>query len=154
VIGGNYFAFARLEFSKANPHLDSVHRIQAWIVVGVSIQKARALAWGHNVDNKFWSSMTTIQRMNYLHMRYLENNQNGDIAFKMDYAKEIQLRNWQIKDDKKVLNANDNLFQLAFWENEIWDGVAKVLAKWEEGEIKGQKQAGTLFLSLYPFQWT
>jgi hypothetical protein len=25
-------------------------------------------------------------------------------------------------------------------KGEIWDGVAKVLAKWDEGEIKGQKQ--------------
>jgi hypothetical protein len=107
----------------------------------VSIQEARALAWGHNVDNEFRSSMTTIQRINYLHMRYLENNRKGDMTFKMDCVGEIQLRNWGIEDDKHVLNANDNLFQLAFRENEIWNGVAKNLHKWEEGRIKGQKQA-------------
>jgi hypothetical protein len=63
VIGGNHSAYARLDLSKANPHLDFVRRIHAWIVAGVSIQEARALAWGHNVDNEFRSSMTTIQQI-------------------------------------------------------------------------------------------
>jgi hypothetical protein len=80
----------------------------------VSTQEARALAWGHNVDNEFRSSMITMQFIHYLHMRYLENNRKEDMAFKMDCAEEIQLRNWGIENDKQVLNANDNLFQLAF----------------------------------------
>jgi hypothetical protein len=140
VIGGNHSACARMDLSRANPHLDSLRRIQAWVVAGVTVQEARTLAWGHNVDNEFRSKMTTIQRINYIHMRYLENEMKGDMAFKMEVAAEIQLRNWGVEDDKKVLNANDNLFQLAFKKGEIWDGVAKVLAKWDEGEIKGQKQ--------------
>jgi hypothetical protein len=70
-------------------------------------------------------------------MRYLENIWKRDMAFKMECAREIQLKNWGIEDNKQVVNANDNLFQLAFWKNEIWDGVAKVLAKWKDGEVKG-----------------
>jgi hypothetical protein len=53
VIGGHHFACARMELSKANLHLDSLRRIQAWIVAGVTIQEARTLAWGYNVDNEF-----------------------------------------------------------------------------------------------------
>jgi hypothetical protein len=103
-------------------------------------QEARTLAWGYNVDNEFRSKMTTIQGINYIHIRYLENEMKGDTAFKMEVVGEIQLRNWGVEDDKKVLNANDNLFQLAFRKGEIWDGVAKVLATWDKREVKGQKQ--------------
>jgi hypothetical protein len=60
VIKGNHSACAWLDLAKANPYLDSVRRIHAWIIAGVSIQEARALALGHNVDNEFRSSMTTI----------------------------------------------------------------------------------------------
>jgi hypothetical protein len=91
VIGENHFACAQLDLAKANLHLDSVRRTQAWIVARVSIQEARALAWRHNMDNEFRSSMTTIQWINYLHMRYLKNNWKVDMAFKMNCAGEIQL---------------------------------------------------------------
>jgi hypothetical protein len=90
-IGGNHSACAWLDL--ANPHLDSMRWIQAWIIADVSIQEARALAWGHDVDNEFWSSMTTIQRINYLHMKYLKKNWKGHMAFKIDCAGKIQLRN-------------------------------------------------------------
>jgi hypothetical protein len=36
--------------------------------------------------------MTTIQRINSLHIRYLENNQKRDMAFEMEIAGE-ELRN-------------------------------------------------------------
>jgi hypothetical protein len=59
----------------------------------VTVQEARTLAWSHNVDNEFRSKMTTIQSINYLHMRYLENNMKGDMAFNMEVAEEIQTEN-------------------------------------------------------------
>jgi hypothetical protein len=80
VVGGSHPACARLDLVKENPHFDAVHPMQVWIVVGVSIQEATALAWSHNVDNEFRSSRTIIQRMIYLYMRYLGNNRKEDMA--------------------------------------------------------------------------
>jgi hypothetical protein len=37
VIGGNHSACAWMDLSRANPHLDSLCRIQAWIVAGVTV---------------------------------------------------------------------------------------------------------------------
>ena len=45
--------------------------------------------------------------------------------------------------DSEVLNANDNLFQLAFRMDPVWSYVAKVFDKWETCEIKGQKMKDT-----------
>jgi hypothetical protein len=53
--------------------------------------------------------MTIIQQVNYLHMRYLENNWKGDIALKMECAREIQLKDWGINDGKQAINANGYL---------------------------------------------
>jgi hypothetical protein len=39
----------------------------------------------------------------------------------------------------EVLNANDNLFQLAFWKGVIWDKVEEILKMWKECVVKGQK---------------
>jgi hypothetical protein len=89
MIGENHFTCARMDLFKANFHFDSLRRRQAWIFPDVTIQEARALAWRHNVDNEFRSKMTTIQRINYLDMKYLENNRKEDMAFKMEVAGEI-----------------------------------------------------------------
>jgi hypothetical protein len=44
-----------------------------------------------------------------------------------------------VRKDTEVLNANDNLFQLAFRKRAIWDEVAKILAMLKECAIKRQK---------------
>lgn len=41
--------------------------------------------------------------------------------------------------DFDVLNAQDNLFQLAFRKEPIWSHVKRILTMWETGEAKGQK---------------
>lgn len=65
------------------------------------------------------------------------------MALKMECAREIELKDWGGGDNKQVLYATDNLFQLALQQKEIWNNIAKILAKWKEGEIKSQKQAKT-----------
>jgi hypothetical protein len=40
---------------------------------------------------------------------------------------EVQFKDWESKKDVEVLNANDNLFQLAFWRGAIWDKVAEIM---------------------------
>jgi hypothetical protein len=44
-----------------------------------------------------------------------------------------------VRKDVDVLNANDNLFQLAFKKEPVWGYVEKILTMWEAGEVKGQK---------------
>jgi hypothetical protein len=60
VIGGNHSACAKLDLAKANPHYDPYKRVLAWIFVGLSVNDARQLAWGYNIDNEFRSTMTMI----------------------------------------------------------------------------------------------
>jgi hypothetical protein len=72
VLGGNHFACAKINLVKANPHYDPYRRVSAWIFAGLSVSDARQLAWGHNIDNEFRSDMTTIQRVNYVHRRFVE----------------------------------------------------------------------------------
>ena len=49
------------------------------------------------------------------------------------------MKDWGNRKDTDVLNANDNLFQLAFRKEPIWGFVSKIFDKWETCEIKGQK---------------
>ena len=50
---------------------------------------------------------------------------------------EIQLKDWEVVEDKQLLNADDNFFQLAFKKGEIWNFVVHVLNKWKAYKIKG-----------------
>ena len=68
--------------------------------------------------------------------------ENGGIStpeFKKECAMEIQLKDWGIRKDTEVLNANDNLFQISFRKDPVWSYVARIFDKWEHCEIKGQK---------------
>jgi hypothetical protein len=58
--------------------------------------------------------MTIIQRIKYVHMRFVEFEEKQSQKLKKECAMEINLKDWRVKKDTKVLNANDNLFQLAF----------------------------------------
>jgi hypothetical protein len=49
------------------------------------------------------------------------------------------LKEWGKKDDSVILNHNDNMFQLAFRTQPIWDMVAEVFKKFEAQEVKGPK---------------
>lgn len=44
-----------------------------------------------------------------------------------------------MRKDAEVLNANNNLFQLAFRQDPMWSYVRQIFDKWELCEIKGQK---------------
>jgi hypothetical protein len=139
VIGGNHSICAKLDLAKIKPDYAPYKRVQAFVYAGLSVAEARNLAWGHNIDSEFRSSMTTIQRVKYIHTRLLENGGEPSLALKKECAKEIQFKNWGVKKDTEVINANDNLFQLAFRKGPVWSHVEKILTMWEAGEIKGQK---------------
>jgi hypothetical protein len=83
--------------------------------------------------------MTMIQMINYVHMHFVEYGEKPIQNLKGECAMEIQLKDWEVKKDTEVLNANDNLFQLAFCKGAILDNVAEILKMWEESAIKGQK---------------
>jgi hypothetical protein len=52
---------------------------------------------------------------------------------------EISLKDWGLRKNSKVLNANDNLFQLAFRQDPEWPYIKAIFEKWELCGIKGQK---------------
>jgi hypothetical protein len=116
VLGGDYSACAKMDLARAHPHYDPYKRVSAWIFAGLSVNDARQLSWRHNIDNEFRSTMMTIQRIKYVHMRFVEFGEQQSQELKKECAMEINLKNWGVKKDMEVLNANDNLFQLAFWK--------------------------------------
>jgi hypothetical protein len=73
--------------------------------------------------------MATIQRVNYVHRRFVENGLVPSQDLKRECAMEFQLKDWGVRKDTEVLNANDNLFQLAFWKGAIWDKVEEIIVK-------------------------
>jgi hypothetical protein len=83
--------------------------------------------------------MTTIQRIKYVHMRFVEIGEKQSQELKKECAMEINLNDWGVKKDTEVLNVNNNLFQLAFWKGVIWDKVEEILKMWEECVVKDQK---------------
>ena len=139
VIGGNHSACAKADLTLTNPQYGAYRRVSAWIFAGLSVREARNLAWGHNIDSEFRSQMSTIQRLNYIHLRLMESGGQPSQDLKKECAMEIQLKDWGNRKDTDVLNANDNLFQLAFRKEPIWGFVSKIFDKWEACEIKGQK---------------
>ena len=54
--------------------------------------------------------MTTIQRINYMNMHFVENNKIGSQHLKKECAMKIQLKDQGVKKDIEMLNANNNLF--------------------------------------------
>jgi len=139
VIGGNHSACAKADLALTNTQFGVYRRVSAWIFAGLSVAEARNLAWCHNIDSEFRSQMSTIQRVNYIHLRFMENGGESDQEFKKECAMEIQLKDWGLRKDSEVLNAHDNLFQLAFRKDPVWSYIARIFDKWELCEIKGQK---------------
>ena len=72
-------------------------------------------------------------------MRFIENGCVSNQAFKSECAMEINLKDWGLRKNSEVLNANDNLFQLAFRQDPEWNYIRQIFEKWEECKIKGQK---------------
>ena len=114
VIGWNHSICAKLDLAKIKLDYAPYKKVQAFVYAGLLVAEVRNLAWGHNIDREFRSSMTTIQRVKYIHTRLLENGGEPLLALKKKCAKEIQFKNLGVKKDTEVINANDNLFQLAF----------------------------------------
>ena len=92
VIGGNHSLCAKLDLAKIKPNYAPYKRVQAYVYAGLSVAEARNLAWGHNIDSEFQSSMTTIQRVKYIHTRLIENNGEPSIKLKRECAKKIQFK--------------------------------------------------------------
>jgi hypothetical protein len=92
VIGGNHSACAKMDMAKANPHYASYRRVLAWIFIGLSVSNARQLAWIHNIDNELRSFMTMIQKVNYIHMHFLENGEKASQDLKKECAMEEQFK--------------------------------------------------------------
>ena len=139
VIGGNHSLCAKLDLAKIKPDYAPYRRVQAFVYAGLTISEARNLAWGHNIDSEFRSTMTTVQRVKYIHTRLVENNMEANFKLKKECAKEIQFKDWGVRKDADVINAQDNLFQLAFRKGQVWRHIDTILTMWEAGEVKGQK---------------
>jgi hypothetical protein len=110
VLGGNHSACARADLTAAKPDHSGYRRCQSWIFVGLDTKDARMLAWTHNIDNEFRSNLSLIQKLNYIHLKFVENEYKATVELKKECAQEIQLKDWGRKDDATVLNANDNMF--------------------------------------------
>jgi hypothetical protein len=139
VIGGNHSACAKADLALVHPNDRQFRRVTAFIFVGLSIQDARNLAWCTNIDSEFRSQMSTIQRVQYIHLRFVENGCKSSQEFKSECAMEISLKDWGIRKNSEVLNANDNLFQLAFRQDPEWSYIRAIFEKWELCGVKGQK---------------
>ena len=63
----------------------------------------------------------------------------ANYLLKKECAKEIQFKDWGVRKDADVINAQDNLFQLAFRKGQVWRHIDTILTMWEAGEVKGQK---------------
>lgn len=92
VIGGNHSACAKADLALQFPNNKAYRRVQSWIFAGSSVQEARNLAWSHNIDSEFRQQMTTIQRVNYIHLRFVENGASSNQEFKKECATEINLK--------------------------------------------------------------
>lgn len=139
VIGGNHSACAKADLAMLQPNNRQYRRVVAFIFAGLTIQEARNLAWCQNIDSEFRSQMTNIQRLQYIHMRFVENGCKSNIDFKSECAMEINLKDWGVRKNSEVLNCNDNLFQLAFRGEPEWSYIQQVFDKWELCKVKGQK---------------
>ncbi|CAM6108567.1 unnamed protein product [Calypogeia fissa] len=142
VIGGNHSACAHADLSVEFPMNKTFRRVQGWILARLSVAEVRNLAWCHNIDSEIRHKMSTIQRVSYIHMRYIENECTSNIDFKKQCAIEINLKDIGVRKDFEVLNGNDNMFQLAFRLDHVWTLVRQIFEKWEKVEIKGQKDKG------------
>ncbi|CAM6090811.1 unnamed protein product [Calypogeia fissa] len=145
VLGGNHSVCAKLDFMSIYSHNLTYSTCQAWVYVGLTPHEARVLSWGHNIDNEFRSKMNQIQRICYIHARLVESGENRSQELKLEIAQEINLRGISggknKKNDIKIINNFDHLFQLGFRTEPIWGYIKKVFDKWEQGEIKGQRDS-------------
>lgn len=139
VIGGNHSACAKADLALLQPNNRQYRRVTCFIFAGLTVSESRNLAWCSNIDSEFRSKMTNIQRLQYIHMRFVENGCKSNIEFKSECAMEISLKDWGIRKNAEVLNCNDNLFQLAFRGEPEWSYIRQVFDKWEECKVKGQK---------------
>jgi hypothetical protein len=137
-IGGNHSACARADLVLETPQNKSLRRIQAYVLAGLTDQEARKLAWCHNLDSEFRQPMTAIQRVTFVHTRFVENNCVSNFQFKKDCAIEINLKDIGVKKDSEVINGHDNMYQLAFRTGNVWALIAKIFEKWENVQVKGQ----------------
>ncbi|CAM6082855.1 unnamed protein product [Calypogeia fissa] len=89
--------------------------------------------------------MNQIQRICYIHARFVESGENRSQELKLEIAQEINLRGISRgknkKNDIKIINNFDHLFQLGFRTEPIWGYIKNVFDKWEQGEIKGQRDS-------------
>jgi hypothetical protein len=91
ILGGNHSAYARMDLIVASPDYSTYKKIQSLIFVGLNNVQARTLAWTHNIDNEFKSNMTLIQKIMYVHLRFVENNCIANVQLKTECAQEIQI---------------------------------------------------------------
>jgi hypothetical protein len=92
VNSGNHSACAKLDLAKTNPHYNPYKRVLAWIFAKLLVIDARQLAFGHNIDNKFRSTMRMIQMINYIHMHFVENGEKPSQNLKRECVIEVQLK--------------------------------------------------------------
>jgi hypothetical protein len=86
ILGGNHSACARMDLTSASPDYSADKRIQSWIFVGLNNVQARTLAWTHNIDNEVKSNMTLIQKIMYVHLRFMENDCIANVQLKTECA--------------------------------------------------------------------
>ena len=149
LLGGNHSFCARKILSDKYPENNELQSIETHVCVGLSVEQQRQLAWQDNVDGETRKNMSIAEKVIYIHNRYLEEGRPGADGegkkvpgarkdFKRLIANEIMLPKWGINSDDAVLQAQDNLFQLAYREGAVWDLVERICRMHEKGELKDQ----------------
>jgi hypothetical protein len=86
----------------------------------------------------YWSSMTAIERVHWIHSRFVKNNEERSYKFRKECALELDMPGLGDRDERAVLTAQDNYFQLAYRTDKVWELVDKKFDLWDTGGLKEQ----------------
>ena len=113
------------------------------IYVELTTEEAKLLAWDHNNDNDYRQKISSIERIQFFHHKYLDIKQRSGTklfsALQCQCLHEVGI----LVDD--VVNSDgirkyESWFQLAFRDGEVWNLQDQIFTMWENKEVKGQRQ--------------
>jgi hypothetical protein len=96
----------------------------------------------------YWSSMIAIERVHWIHSRFVKNNEERSYEFRKECALELDMPGLGDRDKRAVLTAQDNYFQLAYRTGKVWELVDKNFDLWDRGGLKEQPTGPISRLSL------
>ncbi|CAM6088839.1 unnamed protein product [Calypogeia fissa] len=90
-----------------------------------------------------WSSMTVIERMRYIHGRFIETKSREDSqTFRRNCGKELRIPRYGERRSRKagVDPYVNHYFKLACRTGRTWEYIYKIFHMWERGYVKEQQK--------------